>query len=139
METLACAIIAAGAAVASAIITAAASSRRVDKNLALHDEKSAGRKQALSADHENLSRDLEHIFQDVVFLRDGRIADEARREVLKGQALDSQKALDVLHASLTHMAELERQLAEAREEIATLQAALQQTQERDQGGEELEP
>lgn len=47
METLACAIIAAGAAIASAVITAAASTKRVDKDLAVHDEKSSSRKDSL--------------------------------------------------------------------------------------------
>ncbi len=158
METLVCAIIAAGAAVASAIITSAASTRRVDKNLAIHDKGSENRKDALSAEHTGLSKehaglskDLSLISQSITFLRDGRIADEARRESMKRQALDPQKALDVLNISLSRTAELEDELARAKEEITRLQeenTVLRQentrlhkesAQDRGQEEEELEP
>ena len=69
---------------------------------------------------------------------------------MKGQMLDSQKALAVLEASLSQMADLNARLSEAQKEIAALQkenddlrrenATLHQEldQNLDRDGEELE-
>lgn len=114
------------------------------KLVEVHDKDSVGRKGELSREHDGLAKELSGVQMDITFLKDGRIADEARRESLKSQVLDTQKAMDVLNASLTHMAELEDKLTKAKMEIAVLQkenASLQEElkQSLDRAEEELEP
>lgn len=142
----------------TAAVTAYVNSRKADKTLAVHEEKSNTRKAELAGDHRelltrhnNLSKELSDIQADVTFLKDGRIADEARREAMKKQELDPQKALDTLHISLSQMADVRSELDKAKKEIAALQkenASLQQenailrrklAQSQDRDEEELEP
>ena len=132
MEALTAAIIAAGAAIIGSIITAVAmicaSSKSTDDKLDKHEGKCEVRQKELSGEHaqllfrqNSLSNEVTAIKGTVTYLKEGRIADEARRESMKGQMLDSQKALVVLEASLSQMADLNARLSEAKKEIAALQ------------------
>lgn len=129
METIIASLIGAVVSLLLALIAIGPLLRALGKQLEVHEKDSAGRKGALSKEHDDLSKGLSHVQAAVTFLKEGRIADDARREVIKGQALEAQKALEVLNATLSRLADLETELAEVKEENMALKkenAALRQ-------------
>ena len=150
METIITALSGAVVSLLVALFAIGPKLKAIGTQLKTHDNDSCTRKTELSSEHELLARDLSTITGTVTYLKEGRIADEARRESMKGQMLDSQKALVVLEASLSQMADLNARLSEAKKEIAALQkenddlrrenATLHQEldQNLDRDGEELE-
>lgn len=150
METIIAALVGALTTLLVALFAIGPKLTAVGTQINTHDNASCTRKSELSKEHESLAKGISAITGTVTYLKEGRIADEARRESMKGQMLEPQKALDVLNASLSHMVELEGKLSEAKEQIAELQKenhALRQEnadlrQELDksleQDGEELE-
>lgn len=147
METIVAALIGGFVTLLVAFLAVGPKLKALSKQVEVHDKDSVGRKQELSKEHEMLSKifgdTLSRIHGAVSFLKEGRIADEAKRDSAKGQASDMQKAMDSLQNCLLHMLDLESKMGEVlqenynlRLEIDALRQELEQGQDRD--GEELE-
>lgn len=128
METLSAAVIAAGAAIAAAILTAIISNRKLDKTLAVHEEASKGRRQKLSHGQEDLSKEHFGLSKEIqmgnatlTFLKEERLKEAARQEVLKGQELKVEETALLLRVTNQTIAELRREILELKERNAVLQ------------------
>ena len=113
METIITALIGAVVSLLVALFAIGPKLKAIGTQLKTHDNDSCTRKTELSSEHELLARDLSTITGTVTYLKEGRIADEARRESMKGQMND-----------------------DLRREIANLHQELYKNLDRD--GEELE-
>lgn len=128
METLAASIIAAGAAIVAAVITAIISNRKLDKTLAVHDEASKRRKQDLAHGHSDLSREhtgIEKTLQagnaTLAYLKSEQEKECGRREGRQGRELDVQKTVDTLNGILVHMEQLRNEVLDLKEKNLALQ------------------
>lgn len=151
MDTIIAALIGISGTLLVALLAVGPLLKALGKQIEVHDNDSSGRKGELSKEHAGLSKGLSGVQSDITFLKEGRIADEARRETMKTQALDTQKALDVLNTALGQMADQRAELDKLQKENAKLQeentallkenAILRQELEQGQGRdeEELEP
>ncbi|MEA4954830.1 MAG: hypothetical protein VB096_04885 [Pseudoflavonifractor sp.] len=153
MDALAGSILAAGAAVVAAIIAGVFGSRKIDKDLAVHEEKDDQRKLILSSEHQRilggqdgvlkdltqvhgalskdltqvqgaLSKDIAQIQDTVTYLKEDRMKELWQRENMKGQSLEMQNAVNVLQAGMHHIAEREARLVSAEKDLAAAEKKL---------------
>ena len=131
MDALAVAIISAGAAIAAALITAVLSTRKMDKTLAVHDERSTAHKDRLCHEHEKREKEHGSMMQQMTsmgggisFLREERLKEAARQEVLRQQHLDIAKTMDVLNAMQEQLADSVREVKDLRERLAVANAEI---------------
>lgn len=150
MSTLASAVIAAGAAITAAIITAILNSRKNDKDLAIHDEKSNTRQSRLSGEHTLLSKHIvglsgehkiitNHIVdaaKDLRVLREEQIKSHERQRALTSQQLDIKQTVDHIVALTAELSRVQQENGELRQRCAQLEqsiAKIQAQQERRTG------
>lgn len=122
METIVVALIGGVVTLLVALFAVGPKLSALGKQLEGHNKESDSRKAFLSTEHGALSKDLSYIHNTVTYLKEDRLKEIGQREAMKGQTLETHKALDVLNTSLAHMANLEAKLAEARQEISALRS-----------------
>ena len=130
METIIAAAISAIGALIIALVGVGPQLGALKDKIEDHDNQMDTRVGILREDHKQLTEGCKTLDGSIkaaqttlTFLKEAQIRDEARRESLQAQVPDAQKMMDTLQATFLRLAELERQLQEARATIQALQEA----------------
>ena len=125
-------IVAMGVGTVSVILPRVFNSVRASEDLAIK----------VLVEQSGVLKDLSEIEKGVTYLKEDRLKELGQRVAMKGQLLDTQKALDVLNTSLLHMADLEAKLSDAQKEIFTLKTENKELRDallHERDDDELEP